>query len=399
MKNNNENSKRASFLGFIKYLILSIVLAGIIFGALYLYTFYNNKANAHADSLNAEENFYNYSFTYYQEYYVENTKEYHGEEVITLCQNDIIDKQNNGYATADYIQDSDTQGAWTEDYNCFSTKYFVEEKTVNMKVLKGETPELSSYRKDFDVFYSNFLYWQASNGKVYSEFELPEATQDLKFTAKYKIADKLHFTVNNDAGFESTLNLNTANIDFRETIVKIGSETKTVYYYGYDFRNAPVTSIYQYWIFKGAYLDDNGVYKIGVCNIRNDKELLTVEYTGFNNQNEFNKYRSSCTGKAYYSTLGNALCDVTYSIFGTTGVVSNIASTISSGAKLAEDGTGIISNGIFIFSDMISNVKVGLTYFLAIGLAVLVTFLVLKLIFWIIKLIGGAISGKKKKYQ
>ena len=132
MKNNNENSKRASFLGFIKYLILSIVLAGIIFGALYLYTFYNNKANAHADSLNAEENFYNYSFTYYQEYYVENTKEYHGEEVITLCQNDIIDKQNNGYATADYIQDSDTQGAWTEDYNCFSTKYFPPGNSANV---------------------------------------------------------------------------------------------------------------------------------------------------------------------------------------------------------------------------------------------------------------------------
>lgn len=388
-------------------LLLTILIIGVVLvGGMYLIDHFSTK-ESHADSPTAApSNYFTYTFTYYEEYYTDGKNEWYGEDVIGLCKNDIVNKQNNGYATADFSIDSYTMGAWTEDYNCFSAKYYLIEKTVSVKLLRGETPNLASLREDFDVFYHEFLYWTTKEADIYTnkayiDSTIPAATKDMVFIAKYDIAEKIYFNVKNDKGFESTLSNNAAPIELFTTKVKFRDEEKTVYYYGWHFYQAfdegKITSIYQYFVFRGAYLNQEGTYKVGVCNIRDDEKLITVDYTGFTNQNEFNKFRSGYTGKTYYATLGNALCDLTYSLFGETGVVSNVCSVISSGASIAETSTGAIASGIFIYADLLSNIKVGLTYILVIGIACFATFFILKFVFFLIKAIGGMFRVKKKK--
>lgn len=357
------------------------------------------KNYVYADSGSAGQNFYTYTFKYYEEYWTDGVTEWYGNDVLTICKNDIIDKQNKGYATSSYMIDSDSQGAWCEDYNCFSTNYYVVEKTVTLKLLKGEKPDLSRFRKDFDCFYHKFLYWNCGDNKAYFSSTLPSATQDLNFTAKYEIADKLHFTVTNDIDFEATLNSGTSALDLKQTTIKVGGIEKQVNYYGWHFASAGFMRRYQYFVFRGGYLNKDGMYKIGVCNIRDAKksELLTCEYTGFTNQNEFNAHRSSYTGKTYYATIGNSLCDWTYSLFGETGVVSNAASIISSGAMIAEDATGIVANGIFMFADIISNIKLALTYIVTILIVCIVGYFVLKFLFMLFRLMREVFTRGKAK--
>lgn len=389
--------------GFFKLIGVLIVIAVILGGLAYGFNWHGVrdtvKNYVYADSGEAGQNFYNYTFTYYEEYWTDGVTEWYGNDVLTICKNDIIDKQNKGYATASYMIDSDSQGAWCEDYNCFSTNYWIVEKTVTLKLLKNEKPDLERYCSDFDIFYHKFLYWTTGDTKAYFTETLPEATQDLNFTAKYEIADKLHFTVTNDIDFEATLNSGTSALDLNTTTVKVGDTEKQVKYYGWHFASANFMRRYQYFVFRGGYLNSNGMYKIGVCNIRDAKksDLLTCEYTGFTNQNEFNQYRSNYTGKAYYSTIGNSLCDWTYSMFGETGVVSNAASIISSGAKLAEDSTGIAAKGIFFFTDLISNIKMILTYIVTILIVCIVGYFVLKFVFMLFRLMREVFTHGKAK--
>lgn len=392
--------------GAFKLLGIVIVLAVILGGLAIGFNWYgirdSFKTLVYADSSSAGQNFYTYTFTYYEEYWTDGTTEWFGEDVLTICKNDIVDKQNKGYATASYMVENERIGAWCEDYNCFSTNYWIVEKTVSIKLLKGEKPDLSRYREDFDCFYHKFLYWTSGDNKAYFSNTLPEATQDLNFSAKYEIADKLHFTVTNDIDFEATLNSGTSSLDLMSKTIKVNGEDKTVNYYGWRrfATEEGFMRYYRYFVFKGAYLNQDGMFKIGVCNIRDAKtsELLTCEYNGFTNQNEFNSYRSSYTGKAYYSTLGNSLVDWTYSLFGETGVVSNACNIISSGASIAEDATGALAGGIFMFSDLLSNVKVALMYIVCVLIVCIVAYFVLKAIFWLFRQMKGVfVNGKAKK--
>ena len=334
---------------------------------------------------------YTYTFEYLEEYWVEDAKELYGENVLINATNDIIEKNNNGWAIADIAKDY-----WcTMNYGEFSNDYYLIWRTKEIKVPEGQFPNMNLIRSDFNCFYNIFTYWQPiGSNKAYSSANLPKAEKDLKFKANYEIKKKILL----DADDEHLLTFyprNYAEIEMESKTVK----GKTVYFYTFDletFKNKS-EGYYKYTLFKNIEIK-SGSLKISPININKDDLVLEL-HSQFKDQNQFNSYRTQFTKKNYRADLGNMFVDMWTSLTGNDGILDSTISTISSAGTIAAGTSKVIANGaesladsIWIFADFTSNFKSTLVYIILIAIVCVIAVFVLRFIFWFINSVKNTVK-------